>query len=76
MGIIEELISGRDGMVRAVKFRAGHLYLERALQQLYPLEWACDWEKRRSENEFNPDADEFTPEWTKQRAPQETALQL
>ena len=40
-GIVEELITGRDGIVRAVKLRAGN-NLERAVQQLYPLELSCN----------------------------------
>lgn len=42
LGIVEELIPGRDGIVRAVKLRAGRNYLERAVQQLHPLELSCD----------------------------------
>ena len=37
LGIVEELIAGRDGVVRAVKLRAGKSHLERAVQQLYPV---------------------------------------
>ena len=37
LGIVEEHIVERDGVVRAVKLRAGKSYLERAVQQLYPL---------------------------------------
>ena len=36
VGTVEELITGRDGIVRAVKLRAGKNYLERAVQQLHP----------------------------------------
>ena len=32
LGIVEELITGRDGVVRAVKLRAGRNHLERAVQ--------------------------------------------
>ena len=42
LGIVEELITGCDGVVRAVKLRAGRNHLERAVQQLYPLELSCD----------------------------------
>ncbi|XP_068692915.1 uncharacterized protein [Montipora foliosa] len=42
LGIVEECITGRDGIVRAVKLRAGKGHLERAIQQLYPLELSCD----------------------------------
>ena len=31
LGIVEEHIVGRDGVVRAVKLRAGKSYLERAV---------------------------------------------
>ena len=48
MGIVEELISGRDGMIRAAKLRAGKGTLERAVQHLYPLELTCDRENVRS----------------------------
>ena len=39
---MEEPIAGRDGSVRAVRLRAGKKHLERAVQQLYPLELSCD----------------------------------
>ena len=39
LGIVEELFKGRDGVVRAVKLRAGKTFLERAIQHLYPLEF-------------------------------------
>ena len=42
VGTVEELITGRDGIVRAVKLRAGKNYLERAVQQLHPLELSCN----------------------------------
>ena len=42
LGIVVELITGRDGVVRAAKLRAGKAYLERAVQHLYPLELSCD----------------------------------
>ena len=42
LGIIEELIVGRDQVVRDAKLRVGKSVLERAVQHLYPLELACD----------------------------------
>ena len=42
LGIIEELIVGRDGIVRGAKLRAGRGILERAVQQLYLLELSVD----------------------------------
>ena len=44
MEIVEELISGRDGVFRAAKLRAGKRTPERAVQHLYPLELTCDRE--------------------------------
>ena len=42
LGDEEDLIAGRDGVVRVAKLRAGKTTLERAIQQLYPLELTCD----------------------------------
>ena len=44
LGIVQDLIVGRDGETRAAKLRAGKRVLERAVQQLYPLELSCDHE--------------------------------
>ena len=38
MGIVRELYNGRDGVVRAVKLRAGKTLTERSPSQLYPFE--------------------------------------
>ena len=42
LGIVETLIKGVDGVVRAVRLRSGRDRLERAIQHLYPLELSCD----------------------------------
>ena len=42
LGIIEELIIGRDQVVRGAKLRVGKSVLERPVQHLYPLELVCD----------------------------------
>ena len=42
LGVIADLFEGRDGVVRAVKLRAGKSFLERPVQHLFPLELACD----------------------------------
>ena len=47
-GIVTKLISGRDGVVRGVKLRAGKDHLERAVQHLYPMELRCDISDRPS----------------------------
>ena len=56
MGIVEELITGRDGIVRGAKVRTAKSKLERAIQQLYPLELSSEekWEP-------NPGAPSFKP---------------
>ena len=41
---VEDLISGRNGIVRAAKSRSGKGTLELAVQHLYPLELSCDRE--------------------------------
>ena len=42
LGIVKELIKGRDGVVRGAKLRTGNATLERAVQHLYPMELQCD----------------------------------
>ena len=42
LGIVEELITGREGVVRGAKLRGGRSYLERPVQHLYPMELSCD----------------------------------
>ena len=57
LGIVEKLIKGTDGIVRAVRLRSGRDRLERAVQRLYPLELSCDTVKQtKGENaqEHNP----------------------
>ena len=61
IGIVEELFPGRDGVVRAVKLRAGNSYLERPVQHLYPLELLCDREGIKTEDVLNVNATEFAP---------------
>ena len=40
--IVAELIKGHNGVVQGAKLRTGTSHLERAVQQLYPLELSCD----------------------------------
>ena len=68
MRIVEDLVTGRDEAVRAVKLRAGKSHLERAIQHLYPLQLTCDRKTGRPGNEMNPDATEFTPQRETRRA--------
>ena len=60
MGIAVKLFQGRDGVVRAVRLRAGKSYLERAVQHLFPLELSCDQEQCvREDPSLNRRAREF-----------------
>ena len=62
---MEYPLVGRDGIVRAVKLRAGKRYLERAVQQLYPLELSCDRAGETTatalNSTLNPEATHFRP---------------
>lgn len=70
IGVVTDLIPGKDGVVRAVKLRAGKSYLERPIQFLYPMELHCDVKKPA---ELNPEAREFRP---KRRAAVEGARNI
>ena len=57
LGTVEELIEGRDGVVRCAKLRAGRSHLERSIQHLYPLELSCDKENLQGDTTpLNPTA--------------------
>ena len=59
LAIVADLIAGRDGIVRVAKLRARKTTLERAVQQLYPLELTCDKMTQESSAPLNPDAPLF-----------------
>ena len=62
VGVVEEMIAGRDGVVRAVKLRTANNHLERPIQHLYPLELSCDQKaKEPAVASLNAEAPEFTP---------------
>lgn len=64
LGVVEELIVGRDGAVRGAKVRTEKSQLERAVQQLYPLELSCDKKQPVPailNPELNPEATTFRP---------------
>ena len=42
IGVVTDLIKGRDGIVRAAKLRVGASCIERAVRHLFPLELSCD----------------------------------
>ena len=60
LGIVDELIVGRDGIIRAAKMRAGKGVMERAVQHLYPLELSVD-RKPMASSSLNPVAPAFRP---------------
>ena len=59
IGRVESLIVGKDGVTRAVTLRCGNSFLQRAVQQLYPLELSCD--KNKDTSVLNVNAREFKP---------------
>ncbi len=66
LGIVETLYERKDGVVRAVRSRAGKSFMERPVQHLYPLELSCDngnsqETKTTADTELNPEATEFRP---------------
>ena len=61
LGIVEDLIMGRDGVVRGAKLRAGKSHMERAVQLLYPLELTCDKVTGTPAAPLDPSAPTFRP---------------
>ena len=61
LGIVEELVTGKDNEVRVAKIRGSKSHLERAVQQLYPLELSCDVEQPIPPVVMNPQAPVFRP---------------
>ena len=60
LGIVDELYSAHDNVVRAVKLRAGKKFLERP-NHLYPLELSCDREVVQENIPLNPNIPPFRP---------------
>ena len=62
LGIVEQLIEGRDGIVRGARLQAGLSHLGHPIQHLFPLELSCDKEKvQRDMTPLNPTASVFRP---------------
>ena len=57
LGIVSELIEGKDNIIRGAQVRTANGKLERAIQHLYPLELSCDKPKWKP----NPSAPTYTP---------------
>ena len=53
LGIVERLIEGKDGVVRAVRLRGGRDQLERAIEYLHPLELICDIARDKDAEQVN-----------------------
>lgn len=58
LGIVEQLIQGRDGITRAAKLKTSNGVLKRPTQHLSPLELTCD---RPLPVPLDPRALGFTP---------------
>ena len=58
LGVVEELIQGRDGKTRGAKVKTSNGILERATQHLSPLELSCDHPPPAT---LNPTVPEFLP---------------
>ena len=57
--VVDTLIGGRDGVVKAVWLRSGRSFIERPIEHLYPLELACDVSTQRKVIPLNAEAKEF-----------------
>lgn len=58
LGVVEHLITGRDGVTRGAKLRTG----KSVIQFLYPLELSCDRTiPEPQQNLLDPEATEFRP---------------
>ena len=58
LGVVDQMIKGKDDVVRAVRLRAGKSFLERPIQHLFPLELSCDLKPKK---QLDVQAKEFVP---------------
>ncbi|XP_068687764.1 uncharacterized protein [Montipora foliosa] len=68
LGIIEELITGQDGVVRGDKLRESKSILETPVQLLYPLELTNERPPRRPNVDLDPRAPAFRPAFRRNAA--------
>ena len=61
LGVVEDLITGRDGVVRGAKLRTPKSVMERPVQFLYPLELTCDMAVEAALPALNPTLPAFRP---------------
>lgn len=62
LGVVEDLITGRDGVIRGAKLKTGKSRLERPIQHLYPLELSCDMPMQNPPEPLNPMAPIYRPQ--------------
>ena len=58
LGVVDQMIKGKDDVVRAVRLRAGKSFLKRPIQHLFPLELSCDLKPKK---QLDVQAKEFVP---------------
>ena len=68
LATVEETYPGKDGVITAVRVKTPNGILERAAQQLYPLELKCDVAEKEKTVRLNPDASRFEPRPTRDTA--------
>jgi hypothetical protein len=68
IGVVEELITGIDSVVRGAIVRTGKSVMERAVQHLFPLELSCDVKEQPKRAELDVEAAEFQPRPKRQAA--------
>ena len=60
LGVVIDLITGKDGVIRGAKVRTGKSIIERPQQFLYSIELSCDDEQEPSKTvKLNREAPEF-----------------
>ena len=73
---MKELIKGTDGVIRAARLKAKKSTLERAVQQLHPLELSCDKRMEGVKNVLDPKAREFRPKRKAARGAEQTIKEV
>ncbi|PFX23509.1 Retrovirus-related Pol polyprotein [Stylophora pistillata] len=61
LGVVEDLITGRDGVIRGAKLKSGKVHLEHPIQHLYPLELSCDKSVQTPPATLNADTPVYRP---------------
>ncbi|XP_028415662.1 uncharacterized protein LOC114539025 [Dendronephthya gigantea] len=61
LGIVQSLITGKDGIVQGARLQVGQSNIERAVQHLYPMELSCDAELKPATSKLRADVPEFRP---------------